>query len=320
MNEPIERGKRKDPMSFAGLRTFIFLLIVPLLTGCSRPHRTTGHVSLVAVGDVLFARGVGKQISEHGVEYPFELTQQITRKSDISFCNLECTLSNGGFCRRRRFKFRADPRLARTLRENGFTVASLANNHTLDYGRDAMMDTVNAVKEAGIVPVGAGVNRNDALRLKVVEKNGLNVGFIAYTDIPSYGVVRLDDRPTIAGINMDEITRQMEAAKSRCDVLVVSFHWGVEYMKIPTEHQQTLAHLCIDNGADLILGHHPHVLQPVEVYKGKPIVYSMGGFVWDSKLAGADKSAIYKFELGRSSAKLVQTIPIRSINCRPVIH
>ena len=293
----------------------ILLISVFALGGC----RTGGggKVSLLAVGDVLFARGVGREILKYGPEYPFDKTRRITKSADISFCNLECTFSNRGIARRLRFRFRVSPVLAKNLAGNGFSVVSLANNHTLDYGRDSMMDTKAAVEQAGMIPIGAGSTREDALRIKVVKKKGIRIGFIGYSDITSVGVVRLDDRPTIAGVNTDEIPTQIRAAKAKCDVLVVSFHWGVEYMKRPTERQMMIAHLCIDNGADLILGHHPHVLQTVEVYKGKPIVYSMGGFIWDSKLAGADKSAIYMFELTPSQARLVRTIPVQSINCRP---
>ena len=274
-------------------------------------------VTLVAVGDVFFARGVAKQIDKHTPDYVFEKTRKIIRGADIAFCNLECPLSARGVPRRTRYLFRCDPSYAQVLHGNGFDVACLANNHTLDYGRDALMDTIEAVQSAGMVALGAGKDRQEALEVRVVEKNGLRVGFIAYTDLPTRGVVRLDDRPTVAGVNSDELADQVKRANARCDVLVVSFHWGVEYMKRPTERQIMLAHTCVDNGADLVLGHHPHVLQTTEVYKNKPIVYSMGAFVWDAKVFGADRSEIYKFELGKSSARLVEPMPIDTTNCRP---
>ncbi len=274
-------------------------------------------VTLAAVGDVLLARYVGKEIENHGPDYPFEHITGIISSADIAFFNLECTLSTRGVPQRHRYLFRADPRLAENLQKAGFDVACLANNHTLDYGRDAMLDTIEAVEKAGMVAIGAGRDREDALRVRVVEKNRLKVGFIGYSDIPSCGVVRLNDKPTIAGINLDELPEQIRSAKAECDVLVVSFHWGIEYMKRPTERQQEIAKLAIDNGADLILGHHPHVLQPVDTYKNKPIIYSMGGFIWDPILKDTDKSAIYILELAPSSAKLTKTIPIKITKCQP---
>ena len=285
---------------------------------CVKP-KPQPKVTLAAVGDVLFARGVGKQIQKHSPDWAFDNVRNTIKSADLAFCNLECTLTTGGVAQRRRFQFKANPKLAHTLTANGFDVVSLANNHTLDYGREALIDTIHAVRNAKLVAVGAGENRADALQLQIVKKNGLKIGFLAYNDMPTDGVVRLPNRPTIAGVNIDELPAQITAARDKCDVLVVSFHWGVEYMKRPTERQQQIAHICIDNGADLILGHHPHVLQSIETYKGKPIIYSMGGFLWDAKIFDADKSAIYMVELRKKSARITKIIPIRSKKCRPVI-
>jgi len=289
-------------------------ILLPAVGYCGQPK-----VTLVAVGDVLFARGVGKQITKHGAKWLFANVKGTIKGADIAFFNLECTLSTGGVVQRRRFQFRADPKLAGVLSASGFDVACLANNHTLDYGREAMMDTVRAVRKAGMAAVGAGKDRADALKLQIVKRNGLRVGFLAYTDLPTDGVVRLADRPTVAGLNPDELPAQIKSARKRCDALVVSFHWGVEYMKRPTERQQHIAHVCIDNGADVVLGHHPHVLQPTETYKGRPIIYSMGAFVWDAKIFGADKSAIYTIEMGKGSARLVKSASVRIKGCRPLL-
>ncbi len=275
-------------------------------------------VKLVAVGDILFARGVGKQIERHGADWLFTHVKNTISGADIAFCNLECPLSLRGVPRRRKFLFRADPKCANTLKANGFDVVSVANNHTLDYGREALTDTISALKSAGITPVGAGNNRSEALELKIIHCKSLKIGFLAYSDMPSDGVVRLSDKPTIAGLEPDELSEQIKTASRKCDTLVVSLHWGVEYMKKPTEHQRAIARQCIDAGADLVIGHHPHVLQPTEIYKGKPIIYSAGAFVWDGRLFGADKSAIYEVELGRNTARLVRTLPVKIISCQPV--
>ena len=306
-------------MARAWLLAIALVTPILLVPGCRPPagDKSSGKVTLAAVGDVFFCRGVARQIEKHGPNYPFQKTENIIREADLAFCNLECCLSTRGIAQRRRYRFRADPAFAAVLREAGFDVASLANNHTLDFGRDAMLDTIDAVESAGMLAPGAGRNREQALALRTIEKNGVRVGFIAYTDLPTVGVVRLSDRPTVAGVNADQLAQEVKRAKSDCDALVVSFHWGVEYMSRPTERQQMLAHLCIDSGADLILGHHPHVLQTVEVYKDKPIVYSMGAFVWDAKIFDADKSAIYLFDLGKDSARLTKTIAVDITRCRP---
>ena len=307
-------------MKYIRILMLLGLCITAVLAiGWCRKPKPQPKVTLAAVGDVLFARGVGRQIDKHSPDWVFDNVRGTLKSADLAFCNLECTLTTGGVPQRRRFKFKANPKLAHTLAANGFDVVSLANNHTLDYGRYSLIDTIHAVRDAGLVAVGAGESRTDALRLQIVKKNGLKIGFLAYNDMPTDGVVRLSNKPTIAGVNIDELPSQITTARDKCDVLVVSFHWGVEYMKYPTERQQQIAHICIDNGADLILSHHPHVLQSLETYKDKPIIYSMGGFLWDAKIFGADKSAIYMVELRKKSAKVVQIIPIRSEKCRPVI-
>ncbi len=288
-----------------------------LIAGIVFSCRYQQKVTLAAVGDVFFARGAGRQIAKHGPDYPFADTKDIIRSADLAFCNLECTLSRRGLPQRRRLLFRADPSLAHALKRNGFDVASLANNHTLDFGRDALLDTVDAIDKAGMTSVGAGADRDDATKLRIVKRKGLRIGFLAFTDIPSCGVVRLDNKPTVAGVNADEIGGIVSRAKKHCDVLVVSFHWGIEYMKKPTMRQKMLAHKVIDSGADVVLGHHPHVLQTVEEYKSKPIIYSMGGFVWDAKIFGADNSAIYILQLSRQQCKISRTIPVKVVNCRP---
>ena len=301
-----------------GMTLFGAVLCLALSAPVCAGH-AKGKVTLAAVGDVLLARGVGEQIKKHGADWLFDSTRGVLKGADLSFANLECPLSNRGLPQKRRFLFRSDPKLANVLRSNGFDVISLANNHVLDYGRDAMLDTIGAVRKAGLTAVGAGKDAADAGRVRVVKVNGLRVGFVAHVDLATIGVIRLDDKPTVAGADSGSLARQIRAAKTRCDVLVVSFHWGVEYMKRPTERQKMLSHLCIHSGADLILGHHPHVLQPVETYKGKPIAYSLGAFIWDGKVFGADRSAIYVFELGKSSARLAKSIPVRIAGCRPIL-
>lgn len=293
------------------LRLVPLVLGALLFAGCARPpHGQQRPVTLVAVGDIFFARGVARAIAKHGPDYPFAATDRIIRRADIAFCNLECPLSTRGIPQRRRYLFRCDPAYAKRLRDHGYDAISLANNHTLDYGRDALTDTITCLRSAHLTCFGAGTDRRDARRLRIIDKNGLRVGFIGYNDITPPGVVQADDKPDVARLDTGSLAREVRAAKSRCDVLVVSMHWGIEYMKHPTERQRKLAQLCIDSGADLVLGHHPHVLQPVETYKGRPIIYSLGAFIWDARIFDADKSAILRFELRKSSARILATTPV----------
>jgi poly-gamma-glutamate capsule biosynthesis protein CapA/YwtB (metallophosphatase superfamily) len=166
---------------------------------------------------------------------------------------------------------------------------------------------------------------SDAPSFTTMEINGITVGFLALSDFNvAYDVMPeelADDEYLIVDrVDVDRIAQQVTDAASMCDVLVVSVHWGVDNMPFWTSRQTWIAETCIDNGADLVLGHHPHVLQDTVMYKGKPIVYSMGAFVWDSPLPDAQESAIYVFELSADSAELVETIPVRIEDCRPVVY
>jgi poly-gamma-glutamate synthesis protein (capsule biosynthesis protein) len=295
-------------------------LFLPLLLwlGFHQTHPPT--VTLVAVGDVLLSRGVGRQIEKHGPHYPFKKMQKLTSLADIAFCNLECPISKGGFPRKTQFLFRADPQAVEGLSYAGFDIASLANNHTLDYGRDALLDTMSHLSKADIKPSGAGTSRSEAVKPAVIIKKGLKVGFLSYTDLPAQGDTPLPDKPGIARVDPGTLTGEVKGAEKDIDVLVVSFHWGVEYKSAPTERQKELAHKAIDAGADLVLGHHPHVLQPVEIYKNKPIIYSMGSFVFDVRpWPSTRRSQVYTFELNPGKARLVKKTPIKIVNCQPVL-
>ncbi|MCX6647311.1 MAG: CapA family protein [bacterium] len=293
------------------------LLVAMVFIGAGQSRSTERTVSFAAVGDIFFCRGVSHVIEENGVDYLFESTTDIISSYDLAFCNLECALSNRGTPLEKRFLFRSDPSCAYALSAAGFDIVCLGNNHSIDYGYDALLDTMDAVENAGMTDVGTQVAGSGDSGVRIIEKNGLTIGFLAFCDLYDDAGEALEGYPSIMMVDPVALPQQVADAKSRCDVLVVSMHWGVDYVDFPTERQQALAKLCIDNGADLILGHHPHVLQEMEIYKGKPIVYSMGGFVWDSSRDGADHSGIFAFELGDDSAEFVEMIPVEIRGCRP---
>jgi poly-gamma-glutamate capsule biosynthesis protein CapA/YwtB (metallophosphatase superfamily) len=292
-------------------------VLVAFLACCCVRSVIAAEVRLAAVGDVLLARGVGKAIHKHGASYPLSKAALILRKADLTFFNLECPLTRRGTPTHFIYLFRANPNLAFALKRGGLNVASLANNHTLDYGRVGLVDTITALRKAGVYSVGAGANRDQAIRLLIVRKNGLRVGFLAYSDICNFGSSPRSDRPTPALVQTDTLGAEIHAVRAKADVLIVSFHWGNQYWLRPSERQRKLARIAIDNGADLVIGHHPHVLQPYGTYRGKPIIYSLGGFVWDPDLPDRAKTAVYVFSLRRHSVRLASVIPMRVVRCRP---
>jgi gamma-polyglutamate biosynthesis protein CapA len=299
---------------------FLLVFIIPVVLGAFEGiiRGNEQIVTLAAVGDVFFCRGIADEIEQNGLDYPFEFTHEILSSYDLAFCNVECTLSTRGEPGLNYYLFRADPSAANALSSAGFDVVNVANNHTLDYGFDALGDTVDAVTQAGMVAVGAHENGVDDTGVKMIEKDGLKIGFLALSDFDVTEGVHPDGCTDVMMVDPETIVQQVADADSQCDVLIVSLHWGVDYLEFYTHRQSAIAELCIDSGADLILGHHPHVLQYVETYRGKPIIYSMGGFVWDSSHNGADESAIFVFELGEDSAELVKTIPVRVVEGQPI--
>ncbi|MDO8587644.1 MAG: CapA family protein [Armatimonadota bacterium] len=293
----------------------LMTIVIALLSlgGAARAQ----EVTLAAVGDVLLARYVGVTIRKHGADYPLAKVAPTLKKNDLVLFNLECPLSKRGVPTHFKYLFRANPALAKSLRAGGLNVASVANNHTMDYGRTALLDTISALKKAGITPVGAGPNSAAAIRPVVVRVKGLKVGFLAYTDVDNFGVSPRKDRPTTAHVREATLAKEIRAAKRKSDVLVVSFHWGNEYWRKPSERQKRLAKIALAGGADLILGHHPHVLQPAMKHGGKIVVYSMGGFVWDAVRPDRTRSNIYVFRLGKNRAELKEVIPVRIVRCQP---
>ncbi len=234
-------------------------------------------------------RSVGEKIDRKGSAYIIEQVAAKLKQADITFGNLECPLSTvGPHAPREHLIFRADPETVQVLVLGGFDIVSLANNHTLNAGRAGLLQTLQHLEEAGIAYVGAAKEKSEGSRPTFIEANGLNIGFLAYTDLNfahgSYSKVDKD---------LSNIESQIVAAKNNCDLLAVSYHWGTEYHRHPSARQIQVAHTSIDAGADVVLGHHPHVLAGVEIYKQRPILYSMGNFIFDQRAGERMESGLF---------------------------
>lgn len=248
------------------------------------------EVSLTAVGDIMLARKVERLMQSHGTDYPFVNVRDKLQVADITFGNLESPLSERGtplpgkgIC------FRARPEMSHKLKESGFDVLSVANNHAVDYDTDAFLDTLELLRASQIQPVGGGQNIDEARQPVIIEKNGLKVGFLAYTvfaDIYYHAKYRrtFQATETISGVvplEEELILEDLAALRPQVDVAIVSLHWGTEYARSPQAAQQELGRALIDGGADLIIGHHPHIIQGFERYKDGLIAYSLGNFIFD---------------------------------------
>ena len=246
------------------------------------------QVTLLFVGDIMLDRGVEFEIKKNGnnnFRFPFLKIAKELQEADILFGNLEGPISDKGQKVGSIYSFRMDPKVIDGLTFAGFDVLSIANNHMLDYGRMAMTDTFLRLKESGIDYVGAGFDENEAYAPKIKEVNGTKIAFLAFTNLYALSWEAVADKSGMALFSKDKLEGTIKNAKNRSDLVVVSFHFGDEYKTSPTQEQKTIAHLAIDFGADLVIGHHPHVTEPLEEYKGRYIAYSLGNFIFDQNFS-----------------------------------
>ncbi|MBI1871823.1 CapA family protein [Candidatus Curtissbacteria bacterium] len=217
---------------------------------------------IIATGDVLPARAINiKTIRFNNFNWPYEETADVLRSGDLTFINLEtsliknCPQTSGGF------KFCGDERNVSGLVFAGVDVANLANNHSGNYGLSGVDNTVNLLNSNGILVTGT----NGPI---YKESIGVKFAFLGYND-------------TGPNVNDKKMQTEIGEAQKNADIVIVAFHWGVEYVSQPNSRQKYLGRLAVDSGADLVIGNHPHWIQPVEIYKGKLINYALGNFVFD---------------------------------------
>lgn len=302
-----------------GVAVFLFHC---LITQAQSLEQNTETISLAFVGDVMLARNVGQKILQHGVNYPLAKVKSILSQADIAFGNLEGALTGNKVTgSSRAFIFCSPPGFGESL-VGSLDIVSLANNHANDGGAAGIIETIAALKKLRIVYVGAGRNFQEARSLRVIEMKGKKIGFLAYTDLANSGLSRASataTKPGVASATTKAVFDEIKTAKRKVDFLVVSLHWGVEYqIGEPNARQKNLAYKCIDYGADIIVGHHPHVLQKVEVYQGKTIAYSLGNFVFDNHRPSRAKTTILWLDWNpKTGEQKITQIPCYIRHCRP---
>ena len=275
-------------------------------------------VTVDAVGDITFGEQVGPAIAAHGGAYPWTFVAPTLRVADITIGNLETAVSMRGIAAGKEFTFRGPPEaLVPVHTVAGFDVLTLANNHTVDFGRDALLDTIRAVHAAGMQTIGAGADAAQARRPAIVEAGGLRVAFLGYSDVNPFGFNATSTDAGTAKADQAAITADVHAALRRADVAVCFFHWGVELHPEPDARQQLFAGACLNAGARLVIGAHPHVLGGVSHPTARSLVaWTLGNFVFPAG-GTTGRTAILHVALGADGVRGVRLIPVRIEGFRP---
>ena len=287
----------------------LFLLLLPVSARCE-------PVTLHAVGDIMLAGSGTRAYRQHGYSYPFAAVTERLQQADIVIGNLEAPLAaRGEEFLGKKFRFKVDPSAIEAIQASGFTHLALANNHILDYGSAGLQQTIKTLDAAGVAHFGAGADLAAARKAWISEVKGVKVAFLSYSLVYPEEFFATNGRAGTAPGYRPYYSEDIKLARSRADYVVVSFHWGEEGAKFPKPYQQTTARNAIDAGADVVLGHHPHVLQGVEYYGKGVIFYSLGNFAFGSMSRSSASSMIARITLD-DGIKAVEIIPLDVLNSR----
>ena len=240
--------------------------------------QTPAPVRIVFVGDIMLDGGPGHIVTNGGD--PFAAVAAQLHDADLTIGNLECAITREGHAVDKPYTFKGT-RKALPLLKQYFSAVSLANNHSGDWGKEGFADELTLLDEAGLPFFGGGANKREAHRPLVLTANGLRVAFLGYNDFPPRSFAARRNTPGTAWLIEKDVVRDIHAARQQADKVVLFLHWGEELEEAPLPEQQALARRLIDAGADAIIGAHPHVTQTIDWYKDRPIVYSLGNFLFD---------------------------------------
>ncbi|WP_459501323.1 CapA family protein [Bacillus sp. C1] len=283
-----------------------FILIVILITPIvllvnnsftSKNKTTTGvekkkedpEITLTFSGDTMFDRQLRPVIQKNGAGYPFQHVKDEITKADISFINLESAFTT----REKKisgqpFWIKSDPSTLQAIKDTGYDIVNIGNNHTLDYGQDGLLDTISYVEKLKLPYIGAGKNETDAYTAKEITVKGKKVKFLSFVRfMPNFTWIAEKDKPGVAnGYDINLVTKTIQEQKKNADYLIVYMHWGVEKSNRPVDYQKQYVPKIVEAGADAIVGSHPPRLQGFEYYNNVPVAYSLGNFLFPNYVKG----------------------------------
>ncbi|MBO9198889.1 MULTISPECIES: CapA family protein [Niastella] len=294
-------------------------------------------MKLLLTGDVMLGRLVNENLKIHPPDYPWGDTLPIFKEADVRICNLECVMSSKGSPALKVFTFRSDPNNIAVLEAASINAVSLANNHTLDYGREALADTFVLLEKAGIRYAGAGANLLMAQHPAILEMGSMKIGLLSVTDANETGWEAETDRSGTWYVPVDigdprafDLIERIKETKTAVNILIVALHWGSNWGYEPEPGHREFAHMLIDAGVDIIFGHSCHVFRGIEIYRKKPIIYSAGDFIDDyavDAIERNDESFIFMIEIFEQSIQnmflyptIIKNFQVQLADLSRVIH
>ena len=266
------------------VKKYLMLGLLSLLIMVSdQPKQSEENIKIVLGGDVLLDGSVGWLIENQGCSSIWGDMISILTSADFSMVNLENPLSSRGSLEKdKQFTFRGKPAYVKALESAGIDMVSLANNHVLDYGKTALLDTMKHLDDAGILYAGAGQNEDAANMPVFIDKEAVSLAVLCSSHvIPFVHWHAGKNKPGVASAyDPARLISEVASASEKADIVLVYLHWGKEMKSQPVQYQKNIARMLIDAGADLVIGSHPHIIQGLEFYKGKLIAYSLGNLVF----------------------------------------
>ena len=278
-------------------------------------------LTVVLTGDILLDRGVRRVIEHHGVGHLFsDGVDSVFQSAQVVVGNLECPATKIQAPVFKRYIFRAEPEWLDTLRQHGITHLNLANNHSIDQGREGLLDTRQNILAAGMVPIGAGANMTEASEPVLLAEQPRKVWLVPSLRLALENYAYLTDKPCVSQEPMDSLLSRVHRLRQQDStaVIIVSLHWGAEHKLEPVPRQRHDAHMLIKAGADLLVCHHTHTLQTIEDYNGHPIYYSVGNFIFDQSSPLNSEACMVRLTIRRDTLE-TETIPIEIRHCVPYL-
>jgi poly-gamma-glutamate synthesis protein (capsule biosynthesis protein) len=282
----------------------------------ARTPNTKGALVIHGTGDVSLDPSHIPAFRAHGYPWAWSGLGGLFQRDDLTVVNLECPATDVVDPAPKAFTIRCDPRALPAARRAGIDVANQANNHAYDDGPGGLLDSLNTIPSAGLVAVGAGTDRRDALRAASFHINGRNVAVLGIDQVldPMDEVAGPDKPGTAAGHDFALALRAVRDAAASSDLVVVMIHWGIELEARPRPYQVEQAHRMIDAGADVIFGGHSHTLQGMETYRGRPVFYSLGNFVWPSRTSSGSATALAEVVVAADGSIRGRLLPVEIVS------